>query len=296
MDGENPMDWSKAKNVLIIAFIITNLFLLYNLSKDVFIKEDLQLITGEYIEHVKEYLENNGITMGIDIPKEIVPLPILVVKYKTFEPKETASKFLGPKYDVINENTFQTEEKTVQIISNKELIYKYHGNNSNNYTISDKDAVRLGSEFLKKYELMSDDIQLQQIYIGRNEEFGGGRLYKLVYRQTYKDRFLGESYVHVYVNHKGVVGLEARLLEYVRTYPHKRKTIPATEALLKAMGEIVEENNGTAIITNIELGYYFNPTDTQVTDWQTVESGTAFPTWKITLENGKNYYIEALKN
>ena len=144
---------------------------------------------------------------------------------------------------------------------------------------------------------MQEDLKLQQIYFGRAEEFNGAPVYKLIYNQTYKDRFLGESYVNVYIRQEEVVCIEVMLLEFQKVYKEKRKIITATEALLRKMNDIINDNEeNNIVVTEMEIGYYFNPMDIDLTTWDTVESGTTSPSWKIILNNGKTYYVEAFRN
>lgn len=292
------MDWSKAKNVLIVAFIITNIFLVYHLEKDIFDQEDLQLISDTYVKNVEEYLAEAGIHLDIDIPREIISLPGLMVKYKVFEPEELAKEFLGQDYEALDNNVFTSGSKMVQSISNKRFIYRNLTDGGKSYPLDEEGATEISNQFLKQHNLMQEDLKLQQIYFGVIEEFGKTPLYKLVYNQTYKNRFLAESYIHVYIRHKEVVGVEGMLLEFESTYGDKIKVIPATEALLRKMNEIIKDHQGQQdiTITAMELGYYFNPIDINLTTWETIQAGTTTPSWKIVLNNGKTYYVEALKN
>lgn len=292
------MDWSKAKNVLIVAFIVTNIFLVYNMEKNIFNRGDLQFINDDYIENAERYLIEAGIQLDIDIPREIVSLPELMVKYKIFEPTELAKEFLGEEYRQLENNSFISGTKIVQSISNKKFIYKNLINEAYRYPIDDEAAIEISNQFLSEHNLMHEDLKLQQIYFGIIEDFGDIPLYKLVYNQTYEDRFLAESYIHVYVRHKEVVGVEGMLLEFENTYGDKKKIISATEALLRKMNDIINDNqeDEDIIITEMEIGYYFNPVDIDFTTWETIESGTTSPSWKIVLNNGKTYYVEALKN
>jgi len=120
--------------------------------------------------------------------------------------------------------------------------------------------------------------------------------FRLTFEEVERGKFLGESYIYVYVNHSGVVGMEAMLLEYEKTQEQRKQIIPATDALMIAMNTILQENEQPISIKNIEIGYYFSPTYYKASDWKEIESGTAFPSWKITIQNGKTYFIEAYKN
>lgn len=293
------MDWSKAKNVLIVAFIITNMMLVYVIQKDLFNNGELQLINDDYINNVVAYLADNGLEINIDIPKEIVSLPVLMVRYKAFDLEEMAKVFLGENYQIVNEDTYISADKKIEKITSKKFIYTKDPSSENGgYPLDEKEAIKIGREFLQEYNFMQDDLELQQIYFGVVDRFGSMPVYKLVYNQIYKNRFLAESYIHVYVQHQEVIGLEAMLLEYEKTQGEKKKTIPATEALLRKMNDILVDNKeyDKVRISDMELGYYFNTRDVNLTTWDTIASGTAFPSWKIVLDNGKTYYVEAFRN
>lgn len=290
------MDWSKAKNILIVAFIITNIFLIYHIGKDIFYSNDLRLISDEYINDVENHLAEYGITIREEIPKEIFSMPVLVVRYENFDHEATAEQFLGKGYRTVEENIYQNDEAQLTIESNKRLKYSQLKKEVVDYRIDDEKAIEISNSFLEEHNLLRDDIILKQVYLGTEKTYGDTPLYKLVYNQTYKGKFLGESYIYVYVNYKGVVGMEAMLLKPDKTQDQKEIIISAAEALLKKMNDIVKDHKRDVVITDIQIGYYFNPYNVQLATWQQIESATAFPAWKITLENGKSYYVEALKN
>lgn len=299
------MDWSKAKNLLIIAFIVTNIFLIYNIQDEVFKQNKIQIVNNKDLSNVEQYLNDNGISLNTNIPEEIISLPILVVKYKNFDSDKIASSLLGEDYskeiETISINNFKREvlkkdNKELIIEGNKRLIYKNMSKEKNSYILNEKTIIDMSNDFLKKYKLMQDDIVLDQIYYGLHEHLDDEPVYKLVYNQTYKEKFLGESYIYVYINNRGIISIETMLLEYEKTQQQRKKIIPATEALMRAMNTILQENQEPIIIKEIELGYYFSPTYYTESDWKEIDSGTAFPSWKITLKNGKTYFIEAYKN
>ena len=290
------MDWSKAKNILIIAFIVTNMLLVLHLGKDIYYGRDIQIISDKYIQDVENHLAENGIRVKGNIPKEILSLPVLMVKYQYFEPDEVAEQLLGEGYKKLKDGQYKLKDKTLSVFGDKKLVYKDASSSTANYGLDEEEAEELATEFLKGKGLYSNYLIMEQVYYGVVREFDDVPLYKLVYHQTYKNRFLGESFINVYVNYRGVVGMEALLLKTEKTQQLKKKVIPATEALLMKMNDIINDNHGDILITNIEIGYYFNPEEIQVADWENIESGSAFPSWRIILQNGKTYYVEAIKN
>lgn len=299
------MDWSKAKNLLIIAFILTNIFLVYNIRSETFKHGETQIANNRYLDDVEQHLNDNGIDIDTHIPEEIVSMPMLVVRYKNFDSDKTAKTLLGKNYDKkievfgsndLKREVFRKDNKKLVIEGNKRLVYKNMNDDEQDCTLDEKIVMKMSDDFLKQYKLMQDDIVLDQIYYGIEEHIDNEPVYKLIYNQTYKNKFLGESYIHVYINHRGIIAMEAMLLEHERTQQQRKKIIPATEALMKSMGIILEENEKPISIKEIEVGYYFSPAYYTESDWKEIDSGTALPSWKITIQNGKTYFIEAYKN
>ncbi len=295
------MDWSKAKTLLIVAFIITNIFLGYNIHSEKSRQNEIQIVDSRHLENVEQHLNDNGISLSIGIPNKVVSLPMLTVKYKNFDSDEVAKKILGKGYskeifnnDGLKKEIFKGNGGELIIENNKRLAYKNKGNRERVRIPNEEAAAKIANDFLKQHKLMKDDIIPDRIYHETGEYAEDGPAYKLVYNQTYKDKFLGQSYIHVYVNHSGVVAVEAMLLECEKIQQPHKKVIPATEALMGIMNTILQENKQPISINEIEIGYYFSPA--RYADWKEVDSGTAIPSWKITIQNGKTYYIEAYKN
>lgn len=298
------MDWSKAKNILIVAFIMTNIFLIYNVQNELFNSQGMQIVSDQYIINVEEHLRDHNIKLKTDIPKEIIPMSILEVKYKTFDPDDYLDLLLGEGYKEVEttqgfnrfkKQIFTNDKRELVIEGGKKFKYTDMSQEKANYILDENTIVEISNDFLKDKKVNTEDLKLEQIYYGEEKDFGSEPVYKLVYNQRYKNRFLGESYINVYINHRGVVRVEAMILEYENTKQQKRTIMPATEALMQVMNIILKENKTPIAINKIEIGYYFSPAYYLNTDWKDIESGTAFPSWKITLDNGKTYYVEAYK-
>ena len=88
------MDWSKAKNLLIIAFVITNIFLIYNIQGEMSKQKETQIIDSKHLNDVEQYLNDNGIKLNTHVPEEIISLPMLMVRYKNFDSNKMAKELL----------------------------------------------------------------------------------------------------------------------------------------------------------------------------------------------------------
>lgn len=78
------MDWSKAKTILIIAFIVTNIVLGYALFNSQRIDEPT--LKEDFITDVAKLLKEKDITLNTAIPKEIPSLGIMTVEYEQRTP------------------------------------------------------------------------------------------------------------------------------------------------------------------------------------------------------------------
>ena len=73
------MDWSKAKTILIIVFLILNIFLGGNLWLKNSAKGEVTIVSTKEIDEAKKILKQEGIIIEADIPKKISPQPFLTV-------------------------------------------------------------------------------------------------------------------------------------------------------------------------------------------------------------------------
>lgn len=89
------MDWTKAKTIIIIALLCTNLFLLFTYGKDRFRQ---QRIPEE--KTLQKVLKENNIFLKVSVPEKQVKMPVLSVRYEETDPEETARLIREKKYSV----------------------------------------------------------------------------------------------------------------------------------------------------------------------------------------------------
>lgn len=87
------MDWTKAKTILIIALLITNIFIGFSYSEKIKQAEIHQI---EQAINTKEFLEKKGIEVGVEIPTQILKKPVLFVR---FEPHNESDSLEPVYYD-----------------------------------------------------------------------------------------------------------------------------------------------------------------------------------------------------
>ncbi|QZY55150.1 two-component system regulatory protein YycI [Crassaminicella profunda] len=263
------MDWGKAKNILIIAFIITNVFLIYNIEKDLFMESAASMVKEKNIKDVITILDEKNIKVEAEVPRTILELPLLNVEYETYDQKKLKEKFY---------------------VEDNHKIIKYENYDKKPYMkdLNEKEALREAENFITKYGFMRNDA----IYWETKED---GEQYHILFKQKYKKSFLENSYMRVTVSTSGVNKFERMWLKPLNTDKNKKEIIPATKALLKSMKDM-ENLQGEIVIKNMDLGYWFDPSYISLTNSENIKSGTAVPAWRILLNDGQTIFISAYEN
>ncbi|SHJ93167.1 two-component system regulatory protein YycI [Paramaledivibacter caminithermalis] len=279
------MDWVKAKNILIIALIITNLFLGYYVIKDYKANNYTYTISQEKIDDVKELLEKKNIIIKADIPKEIYELPELTVEYETYDKEEIESK--------IYEADKRNYREKVKISSNDKLInYTKKIITNTDKEITKEDAEEIVYEFIKKLGFENDEA----VFWGIKEK---DREYGIEYKQKYENVILNDGYMKFKLKNNEVISFERRWLKTIGTKGMNKRVIPATKALLLAMDELKEKKeneDSEVIVTGIDLVYSLNIIELNTfldEEWYEGNEKTGFLYWRIRLENDDHIDIEA---
>jgi regulatory protein YycI of two-component signal transduction system YycFG len=277
------MDWSKAKTILIIAFIITNAFLFYNLEKDGLSSDNLSSQAAERIKDVEKILDKRGISLPTGIPPERPEVASIEVAYSQMDKYAEAEAFWGNGFNT-GGDSFSKGSEVLRVLEGKMLIYE------NTEVIqgiepSLDDAVDSAEAFLKEKGFLISDAILESA-ISENG------LVEIIYVQIAEDLPLENGRMELLVSNLGVVRFERIWMEVIAVGDSTRKVIPATKALLMAI-ETLEERR-ISKIEEIALTYLFDTKKTSLSKWQDIKSGTALPVWRIDLpEEGGSIYVDA---
>ncbi|PAB60168.1 two-component system regulatory protein YycI [Anaeromicrobium sediminis] len=265
------MDWSKAKNILIIAFIITNVFLIYNIQKDMYGRDNVLIVDDKIINDTKGILKEKDISVDVDVPKIVIEMEPLDVEYETYDKSKLKEKLVG-------------ESGVLSIENNKLLKYK-RSFSEENYFLDRETALKTAEEFVRKIGFENRDQEVWHVLAYNNR-------YEILYKQIYKEMFLENSYMKVIVSTNGVEEFERIWLKPILKDKSKREIMPATKALLKVMDDL-EEVPKPVIIKDISLGYWFDPAQISFANAENIKSGTALPAWRIVLDNKEVKFINA---
>jgi hypothetical protein len=78
------MDWTKAKTILIIALLVTNIIIGYSYNEKIKEVETQQI---EQAISTREFLERIGIEVQTEIPTKLLKKPVLFVRFETIDEK-----------------------------------------------------------------------------------------------------------------------------------------------------------------------------------------------------------------
>lgn len=290
------MDWAKAKSILIIAFIITNLFLGYSVLRDSEAQDYAYTVSEERINDIKSILQEKNIIVKADIPQEIIQLPKLTVKYETYNRNEIEEKF--PGFISVDEESikYSRDHEIVRVPEHqKSIIYTNNSTEpSTTLELDEKKAEEIARDFIKRHGFLSDDVVLWNI----NGKYGK---YEIEYKQKYKGMTLNDGYMKLKVKAGEVTEFERRWLKPIDVKTFDKTVIPATKALLLALDDLKKEKEDSeVVITDIDLVYSLQMFSNYVSElpnmvWYEMDdnNGAGYLYWGIRLENNDYINIEA---
>lgn len=259
------MDWSKAKTILIIALLFTNLILLWNYD----FKSDTKTPDAD-TEALLKVLEAQDIYLDVELPGKHADMPILSIRYQ-----QTDKALVREK--IAEANTVEPDSLDEIYVSAAEGFIKELGYDSDTMVFSE---VRNGENL--PFETPKDFAAADEI---ENPE---AVCKQVVFRNIFEDIPVEESYmICTYVDGK-LTDFNRYWLEPVETGKRKMHTVSAASAMVTFMSEQSEKEPIT--VEDIRLVYWL---DDAGFDAETAVSDTAFPAWKITYNGGKTTHIEA---
>lgn len=283
------MDWAKAKNILIIAFIITNLFLGYYVLNNQEDKNYAYTLSEERVDDVKQIIEEKNIIIEANIPHQIEQPPELIVEYETYSREDIEEKFPEFRSWSEDEIKYYSYNDVVDVpFHQKSIRYIKNSNSSALNEIDEKEATKIANEFIEKHGFKGEGVEFWAIK-GKDGRF------EIEYKQTYQDVILDDGYMDVVVKNGEVVRFERRWLKPIEIKTYEKKITPVTKALLLAIDELNaqrESEDSTVVIKEIKMVYkldiYTFP-ELVHTEWYEIDENTGTGTlyWRMCLENGE---------
>ncbi|GAB6990985.1 two-component system regulatory protein YycI [Paenibacillus pini] len=250
------MDWGRAKNVLIYAFLLLNLVLGYQLWADVREQADTNLDFATLEDHTKKIMEQKNIQLLCSIPNSIPQLPKITYSYVSGDnigkpmtlPRPVDSQVVFTDKDIVAALGVQIPQ-----IQN----YRYDSVDSA-ATLSESEMKRVAA---------------------------AGAAGRFVLHRLIDDKWpLFNDQLELFYNDQKIISYRQSLLEIVPSSDEQPQKIVSASSALKTLVETYIPP-GSAI-KDIQLGYYgqvFNS-----------EKQVAAPSWRFTLESGEVYYEQGI--
>lgn len=281
----NRMDWSKAKTILIVAFIITNLLLVHVLIGEKTIEEPT--IKEDFVEDVIKLLEDKNISLATNIPTDIHYLNTMIVKYEKINLNELNSRFLQGKGSINNDEEGLGQiidgERSIVLINNKLIIYENKGERELFTHLNEDKAIQVAEDFIKEKQFDISDMKLTFI----KEEEG---IFYLEYSKIHEDILVERAFTNLQIDKKGVKRFERLWLikEELGETEIYISTAPKAILALLGMGEVHGKT-----ITDISICYYFDPQKhNYLEEPGEAKQGKAVPAWRVQFDDGYKIFID----
>lgn len=264
------MNWSKAKTILILIFAVLNIILyLGNLN----IAETKNSVpSSDEVKEMNNILRNNNIIVKAKIPKDYKPMPMLLVRLKSYSKAFIEDNFLkGIKYTSYDDGTLYNIGNGIIEVKNGFFYYKI---SDEKFKEMDKDeAFKYIKSFVKNKNLDEKYSVVSEVYDAYK--------YTVEYTEVFNGINVDVSYMKGIISN-GTFTFESTWLIPVKEEKERKEIIPPINALLKLLE--IDEGSKYIVVKEIKPVYFFS--------WRNADMGEAIPTWRITTENSV-YYVNA---
>jgi hypothetical protein len=287
------MNWAKVKNILIIIFLILNSILGYmNYQKRVAV----YTLTKEQENNIKKLLYDNNIMVYTLLPEKSPPMRKLILVPKFIDGDEQTKLFRTIFGDTENiaVTTITTDQNEKQTVYSKGkakigfapgyVFYRADLSAEKDSVFTKEQSKKLADEFLEKLGYTVSKMQWQF------KEDNSSYIY--TYYETYNGDILYNSYADLLITSKGIEKADIYRMKPVK-YTDLSRSIYAPDEMLFGFMNQMKKKQGfeeILVIQKIDLGYFIE----SESPWR--KEGEGIPYYRITLANGRNFYINAYTN
>lgn len=289
------MDLSKAKTVLIITFLILNIFLFYQILLDKAGGNTALFGRKEEMSRLETALQEAGLVLEVTLPKGGIYLSYMIVEPWRFTPEEIIFSLwkalegeeMLPEGEVILQES-RDENLTAYFFGEYELLVSKEGLVTLKINRGQKEVEQAQVDFsMEQYQQAAQEFNSKVSFFNNliyDYSQKKGNVVLLNYRQEYEEFPLFAGYLRLYMKGDTPDELVFYRLEPIGFTEHKREIIPPSTALLRFI-ESYPQKNAKRSIVEFSLGFYSKQYDAE--RWEIP------PVWRIRLENDEIYYINA---
>ena len=288
------MNWSTAKNLIIISLLLLNIMLISILQ----INSMRYVLTEERVNNITQVLQINNISLDAPLPYSTVMKRFFGSSQAMFTPRYSIEMVhAGDTLRAVSEYFFLFSEN-IELISNYGSIT--YTNGVETLTIIDSTFEYTNSTGTGSIILTTDTAySFANTYMARlhgrfdsfvhNATFVYDDHILVDFRDTYKDYMIYSNILRIYVTDRGITRVSGTFYEPIQFYEHSQAICAPDEALLIFMAEIRNLYDETAhiSITKIDLVHYHD----------TSQNDRAIPHYRIYIA-GRNapFLINAFSN
>lgn len=277
------MNWEKAKTVLLIALLLTDIFLAGVLVYDSMRIEPAEN-SEEFYEEAADVLKENGILLQADIEAQPSPLAVLEVAYETDSAENWNKRFFNGEAKITeNDEQFvlmEVPHAKLSVVEGRRLIYE--ADHTSNVSLDGDEAQEACRRFLEEKGFQTEDIEPVSMVQKGNH-------WRIVYTGLYKDHYLESTYAEFELLGDKIVGMERIWVDVVQETDEKKVLPPAPQALLKLLSYDGLKNR---IIKEVAPCYYFNPKEQGVVEnLSHAARGKATVAWRMVLDGGEELVL-----
>ncbi|WDV45842.1 two-component system regulatory protein YycI [Clostridiaceae bacterium M8S5] len=287
------MNWSKAKSILIVVFIITNLFLLYvKIDIDNSTKKG-NTVDDKFVQMVVKELEDKDIKIDCEILNQAPVKTLITIEYESYSSEFNKNKLASRFFNSYAQKK-DYKEHTLTYKSTGEELILYGANNVIEYrdyrreskldieNINQEKLENMCKDFLKRLEFNTDDMKLTN-YTKK------GNKYNLHFTKFYNNMLIEDSYMIFEIDQFGIKNFKRKWLEVKKEKNSEIKMGSPQKALLRLLSR--KEAYGKSIV-DMSMCYYFSSRDEIINHNKQAKEGDAVPAWRVKMNDGELIILE----
>lgn len=272
------MDLSRAKTILIISFLVLNLYLVFTLRQNPVALYQSGNLTTEEAELTRELLVQAGYELAVAIPRQTAQLSLLLVS----RPSEDGAAWAQKQWDMVPRGNWSAEDGVLRYVSGDETLdISPLGQvvlQKGQFSFTAEDRRRQVEHFLRERGFWRSDLKYDVMTLEKD----GSVTYRFL--QVFEDFPLFNGTVEVTVGGDGALKVRYHRIEPLEFSERRLQAISAAVAadtLLRQPGNFTAKR-----IIDISLGYFSQNYDAQ--RWEMA------PVWRFAADDGSVYYVNAL--
>ena len=234
------MDWSKAKSILIMVFLVLNIFLAGNL---IYIDSSTKA-SKDSIEALKQVLSGKGVRIDCEVPGASGNLGMLNYEKSKFNRNKLVGKLIGPDFGQNVTDYYSAGSKNLIFKNDNTFVYT----DTNPKSSADIKNSNSAEKYLKNY-LSGTGIPVKSYVLDLYNE-NPDRSIKITLVQKYRSYLIFDNYIEAQITNEGIKMLNVSFKKVDALTNNKTNLKPILNILLTSF-----KDNNDLIITQINLGF-----------------------------------------